>query len=208
MNTTSWHKQQQQNYHDIKQNTQDLIKLCGKNCSDLKITFTYVAIADSKDITKTHHYFIFVPFITNLEKHWHEDKIKPPNHTYTLGQYSCNIPYFYIKDDTMNIPEEFYRVIHKTGRDVYVIKYENHLLAHPEYVYIGPQPTLYEIDFDVNTLHNEYEEWYRDKFLTTKKAKFTFVCPLKKRLPFPTCDIQLSLSGRHTFFEVSRLCMQ
>lgn len=202
----NWKKQRQQEYYDIKQEVHELIKLCGSNCSDLKMTMTYVAIADTDDITKIHNYFIFLPFVTGNEKLWKEQNSKPWEQSYEFCEYNSNNTYFYIKDDAMNVPQNFYKVVHTTLRDVYIIEYTNYCLKLPEIIYVSYKPPiLHSIEYDNTTItYSSFDNWYNNKVSTTKKAVITFSSPLKNIMPFPTCDIQLSLGNNRTFFKVSR----
>lgn len=163
MDSNTWYKKQLIDYYEIKENVKDLIKLSGTFSSE-KITFTYISVVDSKDINKTHHFFIFCPFITGSEQRWELEKTKIWDQSYQLGEYSVNIPYFFIKDDTMRVPIEFYEIISKKNRDILIFEYDNYILKELEYVIIGPQPTLYSIEY-LRPNEKLPESWYQDKIL-------------------------------------------
>jgi hypothetical protein len=203
MESNTWYKKQLVDYYQIKQNVHELIKLSGTISSE-KITFTYISLVDSKDINKTHHFFIFCPFITGLEKHWEIEKTKMWDQKYELGEYSISIPYFFIKDDTMRVPVEFYDIISKRNRDILIYEYHNFGLKDPEYIIIGPQPTLYSIEYERPANQKLPESWYQDKILHDNVV-LKFTNPLKNSLPFPTKNIQLELTGNRTFFKVSKI---
>lgn len=204
MDSKTWYsKQKNDMYYNNKDDVNELIKLCGNYTSDtLKITYTYVAICDSKNIEKTHFFFIFTPFITGLEKYWCREQIKPWEETYSFTNYREDIPYFFIKDDCMNVPKEFYEFVNN-GRDVYVLKYEDYKLQPMEYTYIGIQPTLYSIDFKGDLIKEEFETWYNKKE-SKAQVRLKFTCPLKDTLPFRGKDIVLDLTRSRTTFSISR----
>ena len=207
MDAKTWSSKQENDiYYKNKENSADLIKLCGKYTSDLTITYTYVAICDSKNIDKTHFYYIFTPFVTGFEKSCYLNKTKPWEESYSFTNYRQNIPYFFIKDDCMNVPEEFYNIVNN-GRDVYILKYDNYKLEPVSYVFLGLKPTLYCIDFcdnDSDILKkDDFDTWYNRKE-SRAKLLLKFTCPFKDILPFPGKDIFLDLTKRHTTFSISR----
>lgn len=208
MDACSWRKNQRHNvYYQNKENVNQLINLCGNHSmSDLRMTYTYVAICDKKDINKTHFYYIFTPFITGLEKYWNEEKIKPWEESYSFTEYRGDISYFFIQDDYMNVPEEFYKFVHNNSkRDVYILKYDNvnYKLQAPEYIIIGEQPMLYSIDFKGDLREDEFDKWYTRKE-SKAQVQLKFTCPLKDTLPFCGKDIFLDLTKNRTTFSICR----
>lgn len=104
--------------------------------------------------------YIFTPFTTGLEKYWIEEKIKPWEKSYSFTEYTRNIPYFFINDDYMNVPEEFYKIVHNNNKkDVYILKYVNYKLQTLEYTIIGEQPMLYSINFTSDLREDEFDMW-------------------------------------------------
>jgi hypothetical protein len=205
MDAKKWYMNEKNlEYYKNKENVSELIKLCGENTSDYKMTYTYVAICDRKNIEKTHVYYIWTPFITGLEKYWEEEEKKPWNRSYSYGSYREHIPYFYIKDDSMSVPEEFYKIVNN-GRDVYILKYDNdnYKLDNVEYVYVGVEQMLKSIEYK-SELHKEgFKTWYEKKE-SKANVELKFVCPLKDTLPFKGKDIVLEMKRRNTTFYISR----
>lgn len=173
------------------------------------ITFTYIAIPDKIDLSKTHYYFIFLPFITGIERKWKEANENGGyalDYNYSFCTYPENNKIIFIKDSKMMVPKQFYEKFFNKNDEYMVMKYNYYIkkLEFPDYIFVGPEPPLVKIEGSYNnSISALNEEWFSNKQVTCKfDLILEFTQP--KLLPWVPVNIKLQLQhGKSTFFKLS-----
>ncbi len=196
MDSKEWLQKEKCMYYKNHNQVQELFKLTGNTF--LKITFTYIAIYNF-DKSQTEYFFVFLPYRSGMEKQWESDHTEPWFQSYSFNQYFNQVPYIYIRDDSLSTTPEFYKSIFDTKLDIKVYKYENFLLQEPDIVLIGNKPTLYSIEYSDNKIKEDtIEEWDKNSVcdITLK-----FSNPLRLFWNNKSIVLTTKNSG-HTFFNV------
>jgi hypothetical protein len=208
-NTKLWYSDRQNEYCDKKQHLHDTLKMSGVPCE--KMTFTYIAIPDYRDISKTIYFYILLPFYTGLESEWEHSNIKPWNQHYSFSNYSNNIPYLFVKDDFIYVPKEIFNTIFNSKNDILILcSYNDFSIQFPDITWISTEsPPLCYFQYVKNEdklCKVSFENWFKDKQSYAQSGfAFHLVNPMKKHNCFSTKDIAFTLNrcSSKTFFDVS-----
>lgn len=155
-----WREEQIEQYDKNKEQVKSIQECIGR--TKHKITYTYVSMFSYQD-NKTYIYFIFVPFVTGMEKQWSVDKTEPWFQSYLFNYYPKE-PFIYMKDDWMYCSDEFLRMIYDTKKGFAIYRYVDYTIKEIEMVYISDKPPhLRCVQSEVSEKDNRtFEEWVSD----------------------------------------------
>lgn len=209
----NWKKHQKELYYNIYDNVQCILSsIADHKTLRTHITFTYISVPDRTDLNLTHHYFIFLPFITGVELERKKSKEK--------NEFTCNIDYifsnypdhnslFFICDNSIVVPETFYKQFYNTQNEYLILKYnpQKISLEFPQYIFVSHDvcDPLIKIEKEkLEELENDIllnEEWFENKKIKCKfNLKLEFTQP--KLIPWEPVNIKLELkSCGNTFFK-------
>jgi hypothetical protein len=162
MDSKEWLEKEKIQYYNNWDQVKSLFSLTkSRRDSFLDITFTYIAIYNF-DKAQTEYFYIFMPYKTGMEKKWSSMSVKLLGKNYSFNNYSNNLPYIYIKDDSISTTQEFYKSIFDTTKDIKVYKYEKLSLKEP--IIFGNKPVLHSIEYSDHIIkENTFEEWWKNE---------------------------------------------
>ncbi len=194
-----WRNEQRDSYEKNKEQVKSIQECIGK--TKHKITYTYLSMFSYRD-NKTYIYFLFVPFVTGMEKQWQLDKTEPWYQSYLFNYYPEK-PFIYIKDDWMYCSDEFLKMIYDTKTGFAIYRYDDYTLKEIEMTYISNKPPHLRYVQSEATQEDTrtFEEWISDM---ENKPKITleFQNPQEGSLFRSSFKGVTIKSGRYNFFEV------
>ena len=207
-NTNIWYSERHNEYYDKKQHLFDMLKMSGTPCE--KITFTYIAIPDYRDISKTIYFYILLPFYTGLEAEWKSSDVKLWDQHYSFSNYCDIIPYLFVKDDYIFAPKEIFNTIFDTKNDALILcSYNDFSIELPNITWISNQsPPLCSFQY-IKNYNNEcktsFQDWFENKKSYVQNGfNFQIVNSMKNHNCFSTKNISFTLHKySNTFFKIN-----
>jgi hypothetical protein len=205
---SNWKNEQKVMFCEITDEVQTILGTLTTSRKDFCcMTYTYISIPDRNDLDKTHYYFIFLPFITGIErqqKEATENGSYAHNYNYSFGIYPENNRNIFIKDSKLVVPKQLYEKFFNQTNEYMIMKYNysNKKLEFPEYVFVGQDPpALVKIDtLPIESSSVLDSEWFLNKQV---RSKFNLILEFTqpKLTPWDPPNIRLELSNGKTFFK-------